>query len=515
MELKEDSGALRATAQEAVQDAAPRLRGASLALVLGGLLLTLFLEALDQTVVGTALPKVIASLHGFDRYVWTVTAYILMSTISIPIAGKLSDQFGRKGFLLGGTLLFILGSALSGAAQNMDMLILARAIQGLGASTGIALVSVVIADLFPPAERVKWQGLFGVVYGLSSLIGPTLGGFLADHGPLLGSLVTESTRWRWIFYLNLPLGAAVLVTLGKTLPARTSTRSGSFKGLEDLRRVDFAGALLSAGATASLLLGLTWGSSRSFAWDSYEVLLAFALSLLLFAAFVFAERRAIEPIIPFDLFRNRIFAAASLVSLLQMMVLVGLVLYLPLFLQTVLGVSATGSGAAMTPMNLASVAGAALGGGLLVAIKRHRPITISAALVLCAGSFLITTMSPGTSLGWAILFMGLVGLGIGPFFSILTVVAQNSLPADRLGIGTSVLRYLGQLGSVLGATIVGTVVSGSRARGASPAAGIGSGFVAVLLFSLGLFVATLFMRENPLHAGAEGIALSQSPEAAS
>ncbi len=475
----------------------PRLGGVTLFLVVAGLLLTLFLEALDQTVVGTALPKVIASLHGFDRYVWTVTAYILMAAVSVPIAGKLSDQFGRKGFLLGGTVLFLVGSALSGTARSMDMLILSRAIQGMGAGTGIALAPVIIADIFPPAERAKWQSLFGVVYGLSSLVGPTLGGLLADHGPLLGNLVTESTRWRWIFYLNIPLGAASLAMLGKALPARISSRSGSFRGWADLRRIDFAGALLSAGATACLLLGLTWGSSRIYAWDSKELLFTFALTLLLFSAFFLVERRAREPILPLDLLKNRVFAASALVSLLQMMILIGLVIYLPLFLQTILGVSATGSGAALTPMNLASVAGAAIGGGLLAAIKKHRPITLIASGLLCAGAFLISTMGAGTSLGLAVLFMTLAGLGIGPFFSVLTVVAQNSLSADRLGIGTSVLRYLGQLGAVLGAAMVGTVVNGARSAGISPAASIGRGFAVLFFLSVGMLLATFLMRENP------------------
>ena len=480
-----------------IEGSPPRLGGASLALVVTGLLLTLFLEALDQTVVGTALPKVIASLHGFDRYVWTVTSYILMAAVSVPIAGKLSDQFGRKGFILGGTFLFLLGSALSGAARSMDMLILSRAIQGIGAGTGIALVPVIIADIFPPAERAKWQSLFGVVYGLSSLVGPTLGGLLADQGPLVGRLVTEGTRWRWIFYLTLPLGAAAIAMLGKALPAKISPRSGSFRGWADLRRIDFAGAILSAGGTACLLLGLTWGSGRIYAWASSEVLLALVGAIVLFSAFFMAERFALEPILPLDLLKNPVFAAASFVSLLQMMILIGLVIYLPLFLQTILGVSATGSGAALTPMNLASVAGAAIGGGLLAAIKKHRPITLVASGLLCAGAFLISTMTAGTSLGLAILFMTLAGLGIGPFFSVLTVVAQNSLPAERLGIGTSVLRYLGQLGSVLGAAIVGTVVNGARSSGLDPAASIRRGFAVLFLLGLGMLLATLLMRENP------------------
>ena len=188
-----------------------RLRGLALVFVIIALLLTLLLEALDQAIVGTAMPRIIAQLHGLDRYTWVVTAYVLASMTMISVVGKLSDQFGRKGFLFFGTTLFLLGSGLSGASQSMDQLILFRALQGLGSGIGIALVAAVFGELFPPAERAKWMGLFGVVYGVSTFFGPTLGGWLAEHGPLVGSLVTESSRWRWVFYINLPVGLLALV----------------------------------------------------------------------------------------------------------------------------------------------------------------------------------------------------------------------------------------------------------------------------------------------------------------
>src|SRR5438270_3011641 len=195
------------------QETGRRLHGIALISVITALMLTLLLEALDQTVVGTALPKIIGTLQGFDRYTWAVTAYILASTTMIPIVGKLSDQFGRKWFLIVGTAIFLLGSALSGASQTMNQFIAFRALQGLGAGVGIALAFVVVADMFPPAERTKWQSLFGVVYGLSNLIGPTLGGWLTDHGPLVGTVVTETTRWRWVFYINVPIGIIALAAL--------------------------------------------------------------------------------------------------------------------------------------------------------------------------------------------------------------------------------------------------------------------------------------------------------------
>ena len=248
---------------ETSQESGRRLHGMALISVITALMLTLLLEALDQTVVGTALPKIIGSLQGFDRYTWAVTAYTLASTTMIPIVGKLSDQFGRKWFLIVGTTIFLLGSALSGTSQTMNQFIAFRALQGLGAGIGIALAFVVVADMFPPAERVKWQSLFGVVYGFANLVGPTLGGFLTDHGPLLGNLVTDTTRWRWVFYINIPVGIIVLAALLIYLPANISARSSDHTGWAAVRRIDFPGALLSAAGTICLLLGLTWGRMQS------------------------------------------------------------------------------------------------------------------------------------------------------------------------------------------------------------------------------------------------------------
>src|SRR6266702_5688396 len=232
--------------QAAAQESGRRLRGFALFSVLAALMLTLLLEALDQTIVGTALPRIVGALQGFDRYSWAVTAYILASTTMIPVVGKLSDQFGRKWFLLVGTAIFLLGSALSGASQTMDQFIAFRALQGFGAGVGIALAFVLVADMFPPAERARWQSLFGVVYGFANLVGPTLGGWLTDHGPLVGTLVTVTTRWRWVFYVNIPIGIIALAALLIYLPANISARSSHHTGWAAVRRIDFPGAVLSA-----------------------------------------------------------------------------------------------------------------------------------------------------------------------------------------------------------------------------------------------------------------------------
>ncbi len=443
----------------AAQGSERRLRGIALFSVLAALMLTLLLEALDQTVVGTALPRIVASLQGFDRYTWAVTAYTLASTTMVPTVGKLSDQFGRKWFLVVGTIVFLLGSALSGAAQSMNEFIAFRALQGLGAGIGIALVFTVVGDIFPPAERAKWQGIFGVVYGFSSVVGPSLGGWLTDHGPLLGSLVVDSTRWRWVFYINLPTGILALAALLIYLPANISERGSRFTGLAAIRRIDFIGAALAAAATICLLLGLTWGGDATYAWNSPQVVGTLVASGVLYALFFIAERYAAEPVLPLSLFRNQVFTASALLTLLQLMVLVGVVIYMPLFLQGVLGESASNSGFITTPLTLSSVVGAALAGMVIAMRKRYQLVAIIGALIMTVGVFLLTFLTPSTALFLAILFMVIAGVGMGTFFSITTLTAQNALPRSRLGTGTSAVRYLGQLGSVLGVAIVGTIVN--------------------------------------------------------
>ena len=440
-----------------------RIHGAALVTVLTALMLTLLLEALDQTIVGTALPKIIGSLQGFDRYIWVATAYLLGSTTMIPIVGKLSDQFGRKWFLVAGVIVFLLGSFLSGAAQSMNQLIAFRAIQGLGAGTGIALVITVVGDIFPPAERAKWQGIFAAVYGFSSVVGPTIGGWLADHGPLLGSLVTDATRWRWVFYVNLPLGVIALAGLLLYLPADISTRSNRHAGADALRHVDFLGAALASAATVCLLLGLTWGGNQTYAWGSGQVIGTLFGAAVLFAAFVLTERRVAEPILPLDLFRNQVFAADSLLALTSGMVLLSLVYYLPLYLQGALGESAANSGAVITPLTVSLVVGAAVAGIIIARVGRYQAITLVGAAMLTVGVFLMTQMTATTSILAASRNMVIAGLGLGVFFSVVTLAVQNALPRTRLGVGTGAITYLRAVGQTLGVAIVGTVVNNTIA----------------------------------------------------
>jgi EmrB/QacA subfamily drug resistance transporter len=440
-----------------------RLRGTALASVLAALMLTLLLEALDQTIVGTALPKITAYLQGIDRYTWVVTAYLLASTTMIPIIGKISDQFGRKWLIVTGVVIFLAGSALSGASQTMNELIAFRAIQGLGAGTGIALVFTVVGDIFPPAERAKWQGVFSSVYGFSSVVGPTVGGWLTDHGPLLGNLVVNATRWRWVFYINIPIGIVALIVLLIYLPSNISTRSTSLKGWAAFRRIDFLGALLASSATICLLLGLTWGSDQIYAWNSAQVITILVASVVLYAAFVVGERFAAEPILPLDLFRNQVFAADSLLSLASGMVLLSLVIYLPFYLQGVLGESATNSGEVITPLTISLTVGSMSAGFIIARIGRYHLITLAGSIILTIGVFLMTTMSATTPLLDATIFMVIAGIGLGMFFSVMTLAVQNALPRQRMGVGTGAMRYLAALGQTLGVAIAGTVVNNTIA----------------------------------------------------
>lgn len=435
------------------------LHGTALIALLGALMLTLLLEALDQTIVATALPQIVGSLQGFDRYTWVATAYLLASTTVIPIAGKLSDQFGRKWFFVAGVLVFLSGSLLSGMAQDMNQLIIFRALQGLGAGIGIALVFTAVGDIFPPAERSRWQGIFSGVYGFTSVVGPGLGGWLTDHGPLLGNLVTEASRWRWIFYINLPIGILALIALLACYPKTLHMGSNAQERKGIWQRIDFGGALLAAAATICLLLGLTWGSNQIYDWLSPQVLLILAAAAALYLLFFLVERVVSEPIVPLHLFRQQVFAADSVLALLVGMALLSLIIYLPFYLQGILGESATDSGLVLTPLTLSLVAGSALAGITIARTGHYQFLAILGFALASLGTFLLTFLTLSTSLLMTDLAMIIVGVGLGVFLPMLNLVVQNGLPRRLMGASTGAITYLRALGQTLGVAIVGTVVN--------------------------------------------------------
>ncbi|MEO7002097.1 MAG: MDR family MFS transporter [Ktedonobacterales bacterium] len=429
------------------QRAPERLRGTSLAAVLAALMVTLLLAALDQTIVSTALPTILGDLNGYDRYTWVVTAYLLTSTTVIPIVGKLSDQFGRKWFIVASVVIFLIGSALSGAAQDMNQLIAFRALQGLGAGGLLSLVFTSIGDIFSPAERARWQGLFSGVFALASVVGPTAGGW-----------ITDNSSWRWVFYINLPLGLIALGLLIFFLPSTLSLRSSAYRGWAAIRRIDFAGAFSAAAATTCLLLGLTWGGS-TYPWNSWQVIAVLVAAGVLFIAFFFIEIRAVEPVLPLDLFRNQVFTSSALLALGVGMGLFAVVIYLPLFLQGVLRVSATNSGVVVTPLTLALASGATAGGFIIARIGRYQWLAILGAIVLTGGIFLLSRMDASTQLLTVTIYMIVVGAGLGMLTPVLTLAVQNAIPRSRLGVGTGAVTYLRALGQTLGTAIIGSIVT--------------------------------------------------------
>jgi EmrB/QacA subfamily drug resistance transporter len=479
-----------------------RLQGFVLFSVLTALLATLFLEALDNTMVGPALPQIVNQFQGTDRYSWVATAYLLTSTIAIPVVGKCSDQFGRKWFLLGGAGLFLLGSLLCGTSQTMDQLIAFRALQGLGAGTGMTLVATLIGDIFPLQERARWQMSVNIVYALANLLGPSLGGWVTDHGPVFAPFITHASRWRWIFYLNLPLGIGALTALLLLLPSNVSERSPNPGGCGILQRIDIIGSLLCVGATTCLLLGLTWGSSQNATWASPQVGALLAASVLLALLFFFAERRAREPILPFHLFRNQIFAADAALALLVYMILLGLAIYLPLFLQGVMGLSATGAGMSFTPFLLSVTGGATLAGWLITVRKRYQAILIVGTFIMTLGVFFLARTAAPPDLPVMMLWMVMAGLGIGSIFSVLYLAIQNVLPLTQLGVGSALVRYLGQVGSILGVALVGAVVNQSltisdkHTPAALPIA-LQHGFLTVLVFCALALLTACFLKDTP------------------
>ena len=433
-----------------------RLRGWSLVTVMTGLFLALFLAALDQTIVATALPKIVGELHGFSSYAWVATAYLLATATVIPIIGKLSDQFGRKWFLSAGIVLFILGSALSGTSQTITQLILFRGLQGIGAGCVTPLVSTLIGDIFSPVERGRWQGVFVGVAAIASIIGPLVGGLITDH-----------TTWRWIFYVNLPIGVLALLAIIFWLPVSISLRSSRFRGWAAIRRIDVPGSLSAAAATICLLLGLSWGGN-TYPWASAQVIGVLIAAGVLYFIFFLTERKVSEPILSLDLLRNQVFAAGVLLALTFGFILFGVVFYLPLFIQAVLGQTSTSSAAALTPLLLAVTGGAILSGWLVSKIGRYQVLSVIGAVILTAGAVLLTTMGTTTALGFVTITMIVMGVGFGVINNIFTLAVQNAVPAGRLGVGTGAINYLRVTGQTVGTAILAAlVVNGSSSKLAS------------------------------------------------
>jgi EmrB/QacA subfamily drug resistance transporter len=435
MDASSDGATLQA---EVVQPGGPvgALTHRQILIVFSGLMLGMFLAALDQTIVGTALPTIVNSLHGLNHMSWVVTAYLLTSTISTPLYGKLSDQFGRKGLFQFAIVIFLVGSVLSGVSQNMGQLIAFRGVQGLGAGGLMALAMTIIADVVSPRDRGRYMGYTGATFAVSSVA-----------GPLLGGVFTDNLSWRWIFYINVPIGIVALVVTSSVLKLPFRRQS---------HRIDFVGAgLMLVGVVAALLVTV-WGGTQ-YAWGSPIVLGLSVVAVVFIAAFVLWERKAAEPILPPSLFHIGIFRVASAVSFLLAMVMFGAIIYLPLYLQLVDGVSAMVSGLLLIPMMLGVLSASVVSGQVASRTGRYKLLPVVGSVLVIVGMYLLSRLTIDTSHLTMSLYVIVLGTGMGLIMPIMVLAIQNAVPPTQIGTATAAVTFFRSLGGAFGTALFGAV----------------------------------------------------------
>ena len=423
--------------------------------ILFAVMLGLFLGALDQTIVGPALPTIVTDLSGNDYYVWAITAYLLTSTISVPFWGKLSDLYGRKPIFMIGIVIFLIGSALSGLSQNMGMLILFRGIQGIGAGSLFPVALAIIGDMFTPQERGKYQGLFGAVFGVAFIAGPLIGGFL-----------TENYGWHWIFYVNIPIGIVSLVVINRLLPTvKTSDASKNF---------DILGGVIFTVAITFLLLGLTNKGLTNptthtlNAWTDPNVGGLILAGLIGIVLFVFAEARAKEPIIPLHLFRIRTYSSSMIASFFAAFAFFGAIVFLPRWFQIVQGYSPTDSGLAALPLMVGLIFSSIVSGLIVSRTGHYKWLTVGSIVLMGFATLLMTQLTSTTPIPIVWFWMFLAGLGVGPTFAVFTIIVQNAVPFHELGVATSNLTFFRQIGGSVALAIVGTIFATTFAEQIGP-----------------------------------------------
>ena len=412
---------------------------------MAGVLLVMLLASLDQTIVDTAMPHIITDLQGFNLYTWVTTAYLLTSTVMVPIYGKLSDIFGRKPIFLIGVVLFLLGSAASGAAQTMVQLVAFRAFQGLGAAALMPIAIAVVGDLFTARERGKWQGVTGSVFALSAVLGPTLGGW-----------ITDNASWRWVFYVNVPVGIVALLVLIFLMPTLKSRRVG--KAI-----IDYPGAILLATGTVPLLLGFTWAGS-TYPWLSVQTISLFVGAVILIAIFIiyeaYLEKRDRQPIIDPSMFKNRIFSISVLITMITSMGMFGSAIFLPLFAQGVLGFSATESGLRLVPLMGGLLFSSIIAGLLVSRFGKYKWIAFVGMTITIVGGYLFTRLDIHSTNIELILDMIVFGLGLGASMSLYTIIVQNAIPS-KIGQVTSGLTFFRSIGGTIAVAAMGSVLNSS------------------------------------------------------
>jgi EmrB/QacA subfamily drug resistance transporter len=407
---------------------------------MAGVVAAMLMASLDGTIVGTAMPRVIAELRGFEHYTAVTTVYLLASTTVVPIVGKLSDLYGRKLFLLAGVAIFVVGSALCGAATTMPQLIAFRGLQGLGAGFSQAMAFTTIADLFPPARRGRVTGVMGSVFGFSSVIGPAVGGYLTD-GP----------GWRWCFYVNVPVGLAAFAILFFAFPhlvARTRKRPS----------IDWLGALTLVLAVVPLLLALSWGG-RDYAWTSPLIASLLTGGIVMTGVFLGVESRAKEAILPPSLFKNTVVWTSAAASAVLFFAMFGSLLFIPLFIQGVIGSSAARSGAVLTPMMFALIGASMVSGQMITRTGKYKAIAMVGVAITACGLLLLALMDVGTTYGTVLRNMMVVGVGLGLTMPVFTIAAQNAVDISRVGMVTSAIQFTRSMGGTIGAAIFGAVLS--------------------------------------------------------
>ena len=420
--------------------------------IYSGLMVTLLLAALDQTIVATALPRIVSDLGGITQYSWVFTAYMLTSTVTVPLYGKLGDVYGRKNLFLFAIVVFLVGSALCGSATDMTQLVIFRAVQGIGAGGLFPLSLAVIGNIVPPRDRGRWQGLIGAVFAASSILGPAVGGFIVDNA-----------SWRWVFLVNLPVGGIALVVISITMPRRAPQTAHS---------IDWLGAGLLAAGVGALLMGLVWGG-KNYPWTSSHVVGALGLAAVFLVAFAFVERRAREPILPFDILRNPIVAGSIACMALAGMAMFGTISYVPLFVQGVIGTSATSSGVVLTPLMLGAVTTSLITGQLISRTGRYRWNVVFGPIVLAIGMFLLWRMDVHTTNAQAARNMVIAGVGVGSMMQVFVISVQNAVSRAHIGSATALTQFSRQMGATIGVTVMGAIVNHGLPSGLGGSAGIG------------------------------------------